>query len=100
MDADVITNSASVGGAAFQNNIIAMDLTTVWPAPYAGVALAAENAGTVTYLTAAANTNTTVGTPCDVLVNAWDFLNPDYRPNGAGSGAAPDYGLVAPGEGA
>jgi hypothetical protein len=88
MDADVIANSTSVGGAAFKNNIIAMDLTTVWPAPYAGVALAAENAATGTYLNAAANTNTTVGTPCDVLTNAWDFLNPDYRPNGAGSGAA------------
>jgi hypothetical protein len=87
MDADVIANSATANGAAFQNNIIAMDLTTVWPAPYAGVALAAENAATGTYLTAAANTNTTVGTPCDVLVNAWSFLNPDYRPNGAGTGA-------------
>ena len=81
MDADVIANSATPGGAAFQNNIIAMDTTTVWPAPYAGVALFSENAATATYLRAAANTNTTVGTPCDVLVNAWDFLNPDYRPN-------------------
>jgi hypothetical protein len=72
----------------FQNNIIAMDFTTVWTAPYAGVALAGEDAGTTTFLNLPANTNTTVSTPCDVLVNAWDFLNPDYRPNGSGSGAA------------
>ncbi len=83
-DADVIAN----GLAAFKNNIIAMDLTTVWVAPYAGAALAGENAATTTFLTAAANTNTIITTPCDVLVNAWNFLNPDYRPNGVGSGAA------------
>jgi hypothetical protein len=73
---------------AFQNNIIAMDLSTVWVAPYAGVALAGEDAGSTTFLNAAANTNTIVTTPCDLLVNAWDFLNPDYRPNAAGSGGA------------
>ena len=83
-DADVIAN----GLANFQNNIIAMDLTTVWVAPYAGVAVAAENAATSTFLTTASRTNTIVTTPCDVLVNAWNFLNPDYRPNGAGSGGA------------
>lgn len=84
MDADVIAN----GQAAFKNNIIAMDFTTVWVAPYAGAAVAAENAATSTYLTAPANTNTIISTPCDVLTNAWDFLNPDYRPNAAGSGTA------------
>ncbi len=84
MDADVLAN----GLAAFKNNIIAMDLTTAWVAPYAGAALAGENTATTTYLTAAANTNAIVTTPCDVLVNAWDFLNPDYRPNGVGSGAS------------
>ncbi len=97
MDADVLTNSAT-GGAAFKNNIIAMDYafnSTVSGAT--GLALAAENAATSTYLTAAANTNTVISTPCDVLVNAWDFLNPDYRPNGAGSGAASSGCDLAPG---
>jgi len=83
-DADVIAN----GLANFQNNIIAMDLTTVWVAPYAGAALAAENAATGTFLNVASRTNTIITTPCDVLVNAWSFTNPDYRPNGTGSGAA------------
>jgi hypothetical protein len=85
MDADVIAN----GLGAFKNNIVAMDYTFSSTVPGAtGLALAAENAATSTYLTALANTNTIVSTPCDVLVNAWDFLNPDYRPNGAGTGAA------------
>jgi len=86
MDADVIANAA-LGGAAFQNNLIAMDYTfnsTVTGAT--GLALAGENAATTTYLNA--NGNTVISTPCDLLVNAWSFTNPDYRPNGAGSGAA------------
>ena len=84
MDADVIAN----GLAAFKNNIIAMDYTYNSSVSGAsGLALAAENAATSTYLTALANTNTIISTPCDVLVNAWDFLNPDYRPNSVGSGA-------------
>jgi hypothetical protein len=73
---------------AFQNNIIAMDFTTVWTAPYAGAAVAGEDANTTTFLNTAANTNSVISTPCDVLVNAWDFLNPDYRPNTSGTGAA------------
>lgn len=84
MDADVLAN----GQAAFQNNVIAMDYTTVWSGTYAGAAVAAENAATSTYLNNPANGNTIISTPCDVLVNAWSFTNPDYRPNGAGSGAA------------
>ena len=95
MDADVITNSAS-GGAAFQNNVIAMDTTTVWTAPYAGAAKGVENTATRTYFNA--NGNTVITTPCDVLVNAWDFLNPDYRPNsGATSGAALSGADLTPG---
>jgi len=82
MDADVLAN----GQGAFQNNVIAMDTTTVWTGGYAGKALAAENAVTNTYLNA--NGNTIITTPCDVLTNAWDFLNPDYRPLATGSGAA------------
>ncbi len=85
MDADVLAN----GQAAFKNNVIAMDYTfnsTVTGAT--GLALAAENAATTTYLNNPANGNNVLSTPCDVLVNAWSFTNPDYRPNAAGSGAA------------
>ncbi len=85
MDADVLAN----GQAAFQNNVIAMDYNTVWSAPYAGAAVAAENAATSAYLTNPSNGNTIISTPCDVLVNAWNFNNPDYRPNpNTTSGAA------------
>ncbi len=92
-DADVIAN----GLANFQNNIIAMDLTTVWVAPYAGAALAAENAATATFLNAASRTNTVITTPCDVLVNAWSFTNPDYRPNSVGTGGALSGADITPG---
>jgi len=92
-DADVIAN----GLAQFQNNIIAMDLTTVWVAPYAGAALAAENAATATFLNAASRTNTVITTPCDVLVNAWSFTNPDYRPNSVGTGGSLSGADLTPG---
>jgi hypothetical protein len=95
MDADVLAN----GQAAFKNNVIAMDYTfnsTVTGAT--GLALAAENAATTTYLNNPANGNNVLSTPCDVLVNAWDFLNPDYRPNsGATSGAALSGADLTPG---
>jgi hypothetical protein len=95
MDADVIAN----GLAAFKNNVIAMDYTfnsTVTNAT--GLALAAENPATATYLTDPANNNTIINTPCDVLVNAWSFTNPDYRPNtGASSGAALSGADLTPG---
>jgi hypothetical protein len=96
MDADVIANAA-LGGAAFQNNIIAMDYSTVWTAPYAGAAVAAENAATAAYLNNPANGNTIISTPCDVLVNAWSFTNPDFRPNSVGSGAALSGADLTPG---
>jgi hypothetical protein len=94
MDADVIAN----GLAAFKNNVIAMNYTTVWTAPYAGAAVAAENAATATYLNNPANGNTIITNPCDVLVNAWSFTNPDYRPNtGSTSGAALSGADLTPG---
>lgn len=94
MDADVIAN----GQAAFQNNVIAMDYSTVWSAPYTGAAVAAENAATATYLNNPANGNTIINTPCDVLVNAWSFTNPDYRPNlSAISGAVLSGADLTPG---
>jgi hypothetical protein len=72
--------------AQFRNNIIAMDLATSFASPYTGVALVGEDATTNTYLAGQVPANTTVSTPCDVLTNAWNFTNPDYRPNSAGSG--------------
>ncbi|MBK7763330.1 MAG: hypothetical protein IPI46_08140 [Bacteroidetes bacterium] len=93
MDADVIAN----GLAAFKNNVIAMDYSTVWSAPYAGTTVAAENTATATYLNNPANGNSIVSAPCDVLVNAWSFTNPDFRPNSAGSGAALSGADLTPG---
>ncbi len=96
MDADVIANAAT-GGAAFQNNIIAMDTTfnsTVTGAT--GACKIVENAATRTYFNA--NGNTILTNPCDVLVNAWSFTNPDYRPNtGATGGAALSGSDLTPG---
>lgn len=81
--------NATAGTLQFRNNIVAMDFTfnsTVTGAT--GLATAGEDAFATTYLGNFANTNTIISTPCDVLVNAWDFLNPDYRPNAVGTGAA------------
>ncbi len=93
---DAVT--AATNQLAFKNNIVAMDFTfnsTVTGAT--GLATAGEDATSTAYLTNPANTNTIISTPCDVLVNAWNFLNPDYRPNGAGSGAALAGCDLAPG---
>jgi hypothetical protein len=85
MDADVLAN----GQAAFKNNVIAMDYAATYTGTtYTNAAVAAENAATNTYLTNPANSNNVISTPCDVLVNAWSFTNPDYRPNATGAGAA------------
>lgn len=86
--------AALANGAAnklqFRNNIIAMDTTIAWAAPYTGVARIGEDAASRNFIALAANTNTILNTPCDILANAWNFLNPDYRPNPAfgSSGAA------------
>jgi hypothetical protein len=91
MDNTVITSAGvPVAGstAAFKNNVIAMDFATTFVSPYAGTAVAGEDAPTLAYLNNPANGNNVISTPCDVLVNAWDFLNPDYRPLATGSGAA------------
>jgi len=94
MDADVLAN----GQAAFQNNVIAMDYTFNSSVTGAtGLALAAENTATATYLNNPANGNNVISTPCDVLTNAWSFTNPDYRPNAAGSGAALSGADLTPG---
>lgn len=70
----------------FRNNIIAGDFTSTWPAPYnATKSLAAEDQNTRTRLFNANYSNDSLNT-CSLLVNAWDFLNPDYRPNSSGAG--------------
>ncbi len=70
----------------FRNNVIAGDFTTTWVAPYAGKSIAAEDAATRTRLFNVDYSNDSVNT-CSLLVNAWDFLNPDYRPNTGGAGS-------------
>ena len=83
--------TANVDGV-FQNNIIAMDTTfAATLARYVAFGATAKflnDTATARYFNDVANRNTVFGTPCDMLVNAWDELNPDFRPNGAGSGAA------------
>lgn len=82
------------GGTAFvdgvfQNNIIAMDTSFAGTlADYTAKAKFANDTATANYLNAAANRNSVIGTPCDMLANAWNELNPDFRPNAIGSGAA------------
>jgi hypothetical protein len=88
VDGTAALANATAGTLIFRNNIIAMDTTTTWVAPYAGTARIGEDVASRNFIGLLANTNTILNTPCDLLVNAWDFLNPDYRPNGAGSGAA------------
>jgi hypothetical protein len=100
MDNTVITSAGvPVAGstAAFKNNVIAMNFATAFVAPYTGVAKDGEDAPTVAYLNNPANGNNVISTPCDVLVNAWDFLNPDYRPNAVGSGASLSGADLTPG---
>jgi hypothetical protein len=92
IDANTLATNAQV----FQNNIIAMDTTIVFTGLYApptspGTGINAdakaricEDAGTNNYFNIASLTNSRLNTPCDILVNAWDFVNPDYRPNLAG----------------
>jgi hypothetical protein len=72
--------------AEFRNNIIAMNTSQAFVAPYAGPALFGEDATSTTFINTQSPANTLIQTPCDVLTNAWDFVNPDYRPNSAGSG--------------
>jgi hypothetical protein len=71
----------------FRNNIIAADFTTVYTSPSGnGVALAYDDANTRTRATNTIYANDSINT-CSLLTNAWDFLNPDYRPNVGGDGA-------------
>lgn len=78
----------------YRNNIIAGDFSTVWVAPYAGASRAYEDANTRSRATNINYSNDSVNT-CSLLVNAWDFLNPDYRPNTSGAGALVTSNLQA-----
>lgn len=69
----------------FRNNIIAGDFSSTWTGVYAGKSLAAEDVNTRTRLFNNVYGNDSVNT-CSLLTNAWDFLNPDYRPNVGGAG--------------
>lgn len=81
--------SPAVVDAVFQNNIIAMDTSFAGTlSAYTAKAKFANDTASANYLNAAANRNSVIGTPCDMLVNAWDSTNYDFRPNGAGTGAA------------
>jgi hypothetical protein len=89
IDANTLATNAQV----FQNNIIAMDTTIAFTGNYSGTTVPTnpggfakinEDAATEAYFNTAALTNARIGTPCDVLANAWDFVNPDYRPNSIG----------------
>ena len=76
----------------FQNNIIAMDTTFAATlsryVAFGATAKFLNDTATARYFNDVANRNSVIGTPCDMLVNAWDELNPDFRPNAAGAGAA------------
>ncbi len=71
----------------FRNNIIAADFTTNFTSPSGnGVALAYDDANTRAKATNTIYANDSINT-CSLLINAWDFVNGDYRPNTAGAGA-------------
>jgi hypothetical protein len=70
----------------YRNCIIAGDFSTSFSAPYAGLARAYQDAGTRSRATNALYSNDSVNT-CSLLTNAWNFTNPDYRPNTSGDGA-------------
>jgi hypothetical protein len=70
----------------YRNCIIAGDFSTSFSAPYAGLARAYQDLGTRSRATNALYSNDSVNT-CSLLTNAWNFTNPDYRPNTSGDGA-------------
>lgn len=87
LDGTLAQGNVDQDSLVFRNNIIAGDFTTSWTAPYNTTkSLAAEDAATRTRLFNNAYANDSVNT-CSLLVNPWDFLNPDYRPNIAGAGS-------------
>jgi len=84
--ADAVTlGTAQLG---FQNNIIGVDLSTSFTAPYAGVARVGEDAPSTAFVNDANFSNVVVSTSaCDLLENPWTFVNPDFRPKVSGAGS-------------
>jgi len=81
LDGTDVFNNANEDSLVFRNNIIAADYSG-----YPGHR-AAENANSRTVFTNPAYQNDSINT-CSLLVNAFNYTNPDYRPNTAGAGAA------------
>lgn len=79
VDGTLALNNASQDSLVFRNNLIAADYTT-YPTH-----TAAENAATRAILFNANYSNDSLNS-CSVLVNPFDFNNPDYRPNSGGAG--------------
>lgn len=80
IDGTLALGNANQDSLVFRNNLIAADYTT-YPTH-----AAAENATTRAILFNPNYSNDSLNS-CSVLVNAFDFLNPDYRPNTAGAGS-------------
>jgi hypothetical protein len=79
IDGTLALANANQDSLVFRNNLIAGNYT-LYPTH-----LAAENAATRAILFNPNYSNDSLNS-CSVLVNAFDFLNPDYRPNTAGAG--------------
>ena len=89
-DGALVLGNIDQDSAVFRNNIIAGDFSTTWVSgvsTYNGrKSLAAQDGNTRTRLFNPTYQNDSLNT-CSLLVNAWNFTNPDYRPNTAGAGA-------------
>lgn len=86
LDGALAQGNVDQDSLVFRNNIIAGDFSTTWTGTYAGKSLAAEDAATRTRLFNVNYSNDSLNT-CSLLTNAWDFINPDYRPNTTGAGS-------------
>jgi hypothetical protein len=87
LDGNAVLANIDSDSAEFRNNIIAGDFTSSFTyAGYTGSAIIAENPTTRTRLLNPVYENDSLNT-CSLLVNAWSFTNPDYRPNTTGAGA-------------
>jgi hypothetical protein len=80
IDGSLAIANANQDSLVYRNNIVAADFTNN------PTHRAAENEATKTIFFNPAYSNDSVNT-CTLLTNAFDFLNPDYRPNTAGAGA-------------
>jgi len=87
LDGTAVLANIDNDSAVFRNNIIAGDFSSSFNyAGFTGTGIIAENATTRTRLLNTAYQNDSLNT-CSLLVNAWSFTSPDYRPNTGGAGA-------------